>query len=84
MARIAAVAEDAEQAREKLVAQKKEEILLHFNRTGRKVKWRPDSVKGGRPPFSPLLEPTINGLRTAETHYQAALMAEGIKPSTED
>ncbi len=84
MTRIEAVAAEAEQAREKIIAQKKEEILLHFNRTGRKIKWRPDSVKGGKSAVLALLSPTVNGLQIAQKHYQAAVMAEGIKPSTEE
>lgn len=78
MARIEAVAEEAEQARDKIIEEKREEIVAHFKRTGRKIKWRADNVGGGKKAVLVLLGPTINGLRNAQNQYQAALAAEGI------
>lgn len=83
MARIDAVAGEAEQARNKVIDEKKEEIRVLFNRTGRRIKWRPGVIGGGKKAVRVLLGPTINSLETAQNLYKAALAAEGLKPSTE-
>jgi len=83
-ARIEAIAEEAEQVRSKLIAQKKEEILALYKRTGRKVKWRQDNMGGGREAVRVLLGPTLRSLEVAQNMYRAALQAEGLTPSTED
>ncbi|CAK7228256.1 RNA polymerase II transcription factor B subunit 1 [Sporothrix curviconia] len=83
LARIGAVAEEAEQARNKVIEEKKEEIRLLFNKTGRRIKWRPEMIGGGKKAVRVLLGPTINSLETAQNLYKAALAAEGLKPSTE-
>ncbi|CAK7197755.1 RNA polymerase II transcription factor B subunit 1 [Sporothrix eucalyptigena] len=83
MDRIEAVAEEAEQARNKAIEEMKEEIRVRFNKTGRRLKWRPEMIGGGRKAVRVLLGPTINSLETAQNLYKAALAAEGLKPSTE-
>ncbi len=83
LARIEAVADEAEAARNKVIEEKKEEIRLTFNRTGRRTKWRPGMIGGGRKAIRVLLGPTIGSLETAQNLYNAALAAEGLKPSTE-
>ncbi|CAK7238948.1 MAG: RNA polymerase II transcription factor B subunit 1 [Sporothrix thermara] len=83
MARIDAVAEEAEQARNKVIEEKKEEIRLLFNKTGRRIKWRPEMIGGGRKAVRVLLGPTISSLEMAQNLYNTALAAEGLKPSTE-
>ncbi|CAK7264940.1 RNA polymerase II transcription factor B subunit 1 [Sporothrix epigloea] len=83
MARIEAVADDAEQARDKVIEEKKEEIRLLFNKTGRRIKWRPEMIGGGRRAVHVLLGPTITSLQTAQDLYKAALAAEGLKMSTD-
>lgn len=83
MARIEAVADEAEEARNKFIDEKKEEIRVLFGRTGRRIKWRPEMIGGGRKAVRVLLGPTISSLETAQNLYKAALAAEGLKPSTE-
>lgn len=83
MTRIEAVADEAEEARNKVIEEKKEEIRVLFGRTGRRIKWRPEMIGGGRKAVKVLLGPTISSLETAQNLYKAALAAEGLKPSTE-
>lgn len=81
--RIEAVADDAEAARHRTIEQKKEQIRAHFKQTGNKIRWKPDSVGGGKKAVLTLLSPTLNALKVAQNMYQAALAAEGIAVSTE-
>ncbi|KAL1903673.1 RNA polymerase II transcription factor B subunit 1 [Sporothrix stenoceras] len=83
MARIEAVADEAEEARNKFIEEKKEEIRVLYGKTGRRIKWRPEMIGGGRKAVCVLLGPTISSLETAQNLYKAALAAEGLKPSTE-
>lgn len=83
MARIDAIAEEAEHARNKVITEKKEEIRVLYSRTGKRLRWRPEMIGGGKRAVQVLLGPTISGLQTAQNLYQAALAAEGLKPSSE-
>ncbi|EFW98488.1 RNA polymerase 2 transcription factor related protein [Grosmannia clavigera kw1407] len=83
LGRIEAIADEAEQARNRVIAEKKEEIRVLYSRTGKRLRWRPEMIGGGRRAVQVLLGPTIHGLQTAQDRYQAALAAEGLKLSTE-
>ncbi|KIH94998.1 transcription initiation factor TFIIH subunit 1 [Sporothrix brasiliensis 5110] len=83
MARIEAVADEAEEVRNKVIDEKKEEIRVKFGRTGRRIRWRPEMIGGGRKAVHVLLGPTVTSLETAQNLYKAALTVEGLKPSTE-
>ncbi|KAI5457250.1 hypothetical protein BGZ63DRAFT_417010 [Mariannaea sp. PMI_226] len=82
-ARIAAVADEAEQDREQYIATRKREIREHFQRTGKKIRWKSDMAGGGRPAVMRLMQPTLNALEKAQADYQRALAAEGLQASTE-
>ncbi|KAH8843782.1 hypothetical protein MCOR27_008841 [Pyricularia oryzae] len=82
--RIEAVAAEAEKAREQLNAQRRKQIVDEYNRTGRKLKFDPNSTKGGKKAVMALLGPTLSALSAAQGRYEEALVAEGIKPSTEE
>ncbi|KAF5011491.1 hypothetical protein FDECE_2410 [Fusarium decemcellulare] len=83
IARINAVADEADQEREEIIRTRKKEIRDHFERTGKKIRWKSDKVGGGRPAVMALMQPTIDALEKAQADYQRALAAEGIKVSTE-
>lgn len=83
LGRIEAIAEEAEQARNRVISEKKEEIRVLYSRTGKRLRWRPEMIGGGRKAVLVLLGPTIQGLKNAQNMYQAALAAEGLRPSTE-
>ena len=83
MVRIDAVADEARQAREKIIAKKKDEIRAHYQRTGQKVKWRSEMVGGGRPAVMALLSPTVHALELAIGRYERACKEQGLNPSTE-
>lgn len=82
--RIEAVAAEADKAREQLNAQRRKQIVDEYNRTGRKLKFDPNSTKGGKKAVLALLGPTLSALNVAQSRYEEALVAEGIKPSTEE
>ncbi|KAI2467643.1 hypothetical protein F4781DRAFT_401181 [Annulohypoxylon bovei var. microspora] len=81
--RINAVAEEAEKVREQQIKKRKDEIIQIYERTKRKVKFNPRTVRGGREAVLKLMEPTIQSLDKAIADYQKALAAEGIQVSTE-
>ncbi|KAI8662799.1 hypothetical protein LRP88_07007 [Fusarium phalaenopsidis] len=83
IARINAVADEADKEREEIIRTRKKEIRDHFERTGKKIRWKADRVGGGRPAVMSLMQPTIDALEKAQADYQRALAAEGIKVSTE-
>ncbi|UPK93564.1 hypothetical protein LCI18_004499 [Fusarium solani-melongenae] len=83
IARINAVADEADKEREEIIRTRKKEIRDHFERTGKKIRWKADRVGGGRPAVMALMQPTIDALEKAQADYQRALAAEGIKVSTE-
>jgi transcription initiation factor TFIIH subunit 1 len=81
--RISAVAEDAEKDRENVIRKRKQEIRDHFERTGKKIRWKSDMVGGGRDAVLKLMQPVLDALDKAQGDYSRALAAEGIEISTE-
>ncbi|KAF5017679.1 hypothetical protein F66182_10373 [Fusarium sp. NRRL 66182] len=81
--RINAVADGADKEREEIIRTRKKEIREHFERTGKKIRWRSDNVGGGRAAVMALMQPTIDALEKAQADYSRALAAEGIQVSTE-
>lgn len=81
--RISAVAADAEKQREDIIFKRKKEIRDHWERTGKKIRWKSDNVGGGRDAVMQLMSATLNALQKALTDYQRALTAEGVQISTE-
>lgn len=81
--RIYAVAEDAEKKREEIIAQKKREIREYFERTQKKIRWKADSVGGGKEAVLALMRGTLEALTRAKEEYRKALEAEGLRASTE-
>ncbi|KAI0137530.1 hypothetical protein BJ170DRAFT_65743 [Xylariales sp. AK1849] len=83
--RINAVAVEAEQAREKAIEARKQQIREIYKRTNKKVtSFNPKTVGGGRIAVEKLMQPVIHSLDTAIASYQRALAAEGIQASTEN
>ncbi|CAI4211607.1 unnamed protein product [Parascedosporium putredinis] len=68
--RINAVADDAERRREEIIAQKKREIREYYERTQRKIRWKADSVGGGRQAVLALMESTLSALSKAQSEYK--------------
>ncbi|CEI62959.1 putative RNA polymerase II transcription factor B subunit 1 [Fusarium venenatum] len=83
LTRINTVAEEADNEREEIIRNRKKEIRDHFERTGKKIRWRSDNVGGGKTAVIALMQPTINALEKAQADYSRALAAEGIQVSTE-
>ncbi|KAF4970234.1 hypothetical protein FZEAL_10091 [Fusarium zealandicum] len=83
VARINAAADEADKEREEIIRSRKKEIRDHFERTGKKIRWRSDNVGGGRSAVMSLMQPTLDALERAQADYQRALTAEGIQVSTE-
>ncbi|GKU01093.1 transcription factor [Fusarium langsethiae] len=83
LTRINAVAEEADSEREEIIRTRKKEIRDHFERTGKKIRWRSDNVGGGKTAVIALMQPTMNALEKAQADYSRALAAEGIQVSTE-
>lgn len=81
--RIQAVAEDAEKKREEIIAQKKKEIRQYFERTQKRIRWKADSVGGGKGAVLALMKGTLEALTRAKEEYRKALGAEGLRVSTE-
>ncbi|KAI8963027.1 hypothetical protein F5Y11DRAFT_320618 [Daldinia sp. FL1419] len=81
--RIDAVAVEAENVRNAQIQKRRDEILEIYERTKRKVKFNPKTVRGGKEAVFKLMEPTIQSLDKAIADYQRALAAEGIQVSTE-
>lgn len=81
--RIAAVATDADKQREEIIMRRKKEIRDHWERTGKKIRWKSDNVGGGRDAVIKLMKPTLEALDRALADYQRALAAENIQISTE-
>ncbi|KJZ78865.1 hypothetical protein HIM_01638 [Hirsutella minnesotensis 3608] len=81
--RIAAVADEAEAERTATIRQRKQEIRDHFERTGKKIRWKSDMVGGGRDAVVKMMQPLLDALEKAQTDYKRALAAEGIHVSTE-
>lgn len=81
--RISAVADDADRERDEIIRKRKQEIRDHFERTGKKIRWKSDMVGGGRDAVFKLMQPTLDALDRAQADYARALAAEGIQASTE-
>lgn len=81
--RIAAVAEEAAAERDAEIKQRKQEIRSHYEKTGKKIRWKADMVGGGRDAVTKLMQPTLDAINKAKADYVRALAAEGIKVSTE-
>lgn len=82
-ARVAAVADEAEVEREATIRRRKQEIRDHFDRTGKRIRWKPDMVGGGRDAVVKMMQPVLDALDKAQRDYSRALAAEGIQISTE-
>ncbi|GJN78033.1 RNA polymerase II transcription factor B subunit 1 [Purpureocillium lilacinum] len=82
-ARITAVADEAETEREAIIRKRKQEIRDHFERTGKKIRWKSDMVGGGREAVLKMMKPALDALAKAQGDYSRALAAEGIQISTE-
>lgn len=82
--RIQAVADEAEAERDNIIQKRKQEIRSHFERTGKKIRWKPDMVGGGRDAVSKIMQPTLDALRRAQDSYSKALGDENIQISTEN
>lgn len=83
VARIAAVAEEANVEREDTINRRKKEIRDHYQKTGKKIRWKPDQVGGGKEAVMKLMQPTLDAITRAKEDYARALAAEGVKISTE-
>jgi transcription initiation factor TFIIH subunit 1 len=81
MDRINAVAADAEAEREELINEKKQYMRDVFEKTGKKLKFNPNSVEGGAKIVIGMMEPTIKTIEKARAEYKRAMIAEGIAPS---
>lgn len=81
--RISVVAIEAEKAREDVIAKKKDEIIKIYERTKRKIKFNPRTIRGGADAVGKLMQPVIHSLNNAINDYQRALAAEGLQASTE-
>lgn len=81
--RINATGDQADKEREDIIRQRKQEIREHFERTGKKIRWKSDMVGGGRPAVMKLMQPTLDALSKAQADYTRALAAEGLQLSTE-
>ncbi|KAI9741323.1 MAG: RNA polymerase II transcription factor B subunit 1 [Cirrosporium novae-zelandiae] len=81
LARIAAVAEDAERLREEAIAAKKRYFQQRMRDTGRRIRQdhierELESVGGGKEVVMRVMEPTVRAIARALERYQEALAAE--------
>ncbi|TQV92557.1 hypothetical protein V2A60_009032 [Cordyceps javanica] len=81
--RIYVVADDAAKERDESIRKTKQEIRDHFEKTGKKIRWKSDMVGGGRDAVIKLMQPTLDALEKAQADYSRALAAEGVQLSTE-
>ncbi|KAJ3494426.1 hypothetical protein NLG97_g4089 [Lecanicillium saksenae] len=81
--RIQVVADDADKEREEIIRKTKQEIRDHFEKTGKKIRWKSDMVGGGRSAVLKMMQPTLEALEKAQADYSRALAAEGVQLSTE-
>lgn len=84
MTRITAIADEAEQLRNRLIEEERKKIREHYQKTRVKQRFKADSVGGGRAAVMTLLGPSMAALAKAESLYKAALEQEGITLSTEN
>lgn len=83
VARISAVADEADAERDTTIRKRKVEIREHFQRTGKKIRWKAEMVGGGRGAVVNLLQPVLDALQRGQDDYSRALAAEGVRISTE-
>ena len=81
--RIKAVADDAEKRREEIIADKTKEIREYYQKTKKKVRWKPDSVQGGRKAVLAIMRPIAEAIDRAQAEYRKALAVEGMMASLE-
>ncbi|KAM3538121.1 hypothetical protein ARSEF1564_008963 [Beauveria bassiana] len=81
--RIQVVADNAAADRDETIRRTKQEIRDHFEKTGKKIRWKSDMVGGGRDAVIMMMQPTLNALAKAQADYARALAAEGVQISTE-
>ncbi|KAM3514851.1 hypothetical protein MY11210_001456 [Beauveria gryllotalpidicola] len=81
--RIQVVADDAAAERDETIRRTKQEIRDHFEKTGKKIRWKSDMVGGGRDAVIKMMQPTLDALEKAQADYARALAAEGVQISTE-
>ncbi|KAI0595778.1 TFIIH p62 subunit domain-containing protein [Biscogniauxia sp. FL1348] len=81
--RIEAVASSAEKVREEQIKKRRAEIVQHYERTKKKIKFNAKMVPGGQDAVTKLMSPVVHSLDKAIADYQKALAAEGIRTSTE-
>lgn len=84
MTRITAIADEAEQLRNKSIEEERKRIREHYQKTRIKQRFKADSVGGGRAAVMTLLGPSMAALGKAESLYKAALEQEGLTLSTEN
>ncbi|RDA86350.1 hypothetical protein CP532_4342 [Ophiocordyceps camponoti-leonardi (nom. inval.)] len=81
--RIAAAAEEADTERDALIRKRKQEIREHFERTGKKIKWKSQMIGGGHEAVDTIMRPVLSALTKARDNYSKALQAEGLQSTTE-
>ncbi|KAI0010601.1 hypothetical protein F4779DRAFT_576892 [Xylariaceae sp. FL0662B] len=81
--RIDMAAAEAERVREEHIKKRRAEIIQIYERTHKKIKFNPRTVRGGREAVLKLMDPAIRALDKATADYQKALAAEGVRASTE-
>ena len=72
---------DAEKEREDAIRIKKEHIKNVYEKTKKKIHWKPESVGGGQKVVMEMMDPTIKTLQKATKEYRRALAAEGMDTS---
>ncbi|KUI73826.1 Putative RNA polymerase II transcription factor B subunit 1 [Cytospora mali] len=82
--RIEAIADEAEQVRNKAIEEEKKRIRAYYQETGIKKRFKADAVGGGRGAVLTLMRPSLAALDKAQSLYKAALDQEGITMSTEN
>ncbi|RDA88322.1 hypothetical protein CP533_1512 [Ophiocordyceps camponoti-saundersi (nom. inval.)] len=81
--RIAAAAKEAEIERDALIRKRKQEIREHFEQTGKKIRWKSQSIGGGHEAINIMMRPLLNAVTVAQSTYKEALLAEGLNSTTE-
>lgn len=71
--RIKAVADTAEAERAAQIQRRQQDNELYTQRTGRKRKFDPNSIKGGSKAVNGLVEPLVRAINAARQQYQTAL-----------
>ena len=76
MDRIQAVADDAEGERQKEIEKFQKKVDEIRERTGKRRRFDPNSVEGGKKAVNQLMAPTIKAIQTAEGEYRKALQEQ--------